>query len=425
MDCNALKERLLADKQRCGRRPNTLNRTGRRGRLYALAGDSQTLAESSSEFSTRHTRVLQESGGDPVTILNRLIDTLQESGIPGPQLFRLQREFSKPLGEGGQGNVRGLNADAAKRYRGVHKSIRKNWAADGIAIKQHLERKSNRTHQNRFDKNSLSWRFRAAECEVLALAPGLFQNHPNIVRLVGWGLCLDTAENPTSPCCGGIQLPLLVFERAEMNLAQFLEKIFAIPLDEQSDEARLEGGLELRGRTRRPLSLSRRIWRSLRSWIPAEQDKYALVRMLCIDVGQGLKSIHENEFTHGDLKPDNILIFRVGGGWRAKLCDFGCAIGHGSDLSSTSDGISYNIEADPKQKCQRRAATYLGTDGWRPSDRELNAVRGFDELRRCDLYVYGLLVWSSFCHEGKHHSGNPRLQDMLEDVEQTTIHTKN
>ncbi|KAM0421121.1 hypothetical protein ACHAPT_011013 [Fusarium lateritium] len=397
---------LLEDRRR---RPVTAQRTGRRRVLFeANAGMSSNASTLVNTASTRHTRIRQEIGGDPVTILNRLLNTLQESGIPGPQLFRLKDEFSHQLGQGGQGSVRGLDYEVAKRYRRADKRIHKIWPVRHIAIKQHL--KTRNGHADiRLGKDDLSSRFRAAECEVLALSPGLFRDHPNIVKLVGWGLCLDTIEDPASPCCGGLQLPLLVFERAEMDFAQFLERL--LPEPRRSDDTRAEEGSAEPFQTRIPesppswwSSKLRMCWTSLQRWSGLEPDPYEMVRLLCIDIGHGLRSLHENHFTHGDLKPENVLVFNTGGTWTAKLCDFGCAVGQ----DKTSD-----VAAPNAQKEQ-----YLGTPGWLPSDYELAALGGFESLRKCDLYVYGLLVWSSFCLRGKHPRARPKLDDALTDLKE-------
>ncbi|RYP46714.1 hypothetical protein DL768_007122 [Monosporascus sp. mg162] len=390
------------------RRPATVHRTGRRG----LATDAQTPSEASSWASracTRHTRIRYETGGNPVAILNRLLNMLQESGIPGPQLFRLKEEFSHALGQGGQGNVRGLDNEVARRYRQADKRIHKIWPAELIAIKQHIERKDGQAGKARSDNENLSSRFRAAECEVLALSPGLFRDHPNIVKLVGWGLCLDTIEDPASPCCGGLQLPLLVFERADMDLAEFLESLFPEPM--RSDDARAEEGSAGLFRTRSPepqrswwSSQLHLCWTSLQRWSGLEPDPYEIVRLLCIDIGHGLQTLHENHFTHGDLKPENVLVFDTGRKWTAKLCDFGCAVGQ----AKTTEEDDAAVRIPQKEE-------YFGTPYWSPADSELRALRSFDSLRQCDLYVYGLLVWSSFCLRGKHPPAHPRLQDALKD----------
>lgn len=424
MDRGASEQPLLgACEAHRRRRPVTIHRTGRRGKLHALAADSQTLAGSSSDFSTRHTAVREETGGNPIDILNRLLNTLKESGIPGPQLFRLENEFSTQLGQGGQGNVRGLDANAAQQYRQANPGLRKRWPVEHIAIKQHLERKDGNAHKARFGRENLSSRFRAAECEVLALALGLFHGHPNIVELVGWGLCLDTIENPTSPCCGGLQLPLLVFERADMNLAQFLEDLLPEPGRSRTVEARLEEGRPISTRDAESPSLPRRLWKHVWRWqsgVKHDVDYYELVRLLCIDVGRALQSLHENNFTHGDLKPENVLVFKTASGYTAKLCDFGCAVGHDQSGLGAGDDGQDDTNEDNIQKQKRRKTTYFGTPGWIPPTNELEAIQGFDELRRCDLYVYGLLVWSCFCLGGKPYVRRPRLQDMLQDLTELT-----
>ncbi|EEU36739.1 uncharacterized protein NECHADRAFT_86575 [Fusarium vanettenii 77-13-4] len=395
------------------RRPATDQRTGRRKGLFAAnAGESSKSSALVKNASTRHTRIRQETGGNHVATLNRLINTLQESGIPGPQLFRLKNEFSHQLGQGGQGNVRGLDDGVARLYQRADKRIRKIWPVKQIAIKQYIRMRGGRA-DTRFCNDNLSSRFRAAECEVLALSPGLFRDHPNIVKLVGWGLCLDTIEDPASPCCGGLQLPLLVFERAEMDLAEFLERLFPEP--QRSDDARAEEGLAgpflARKAEPQPSWWSWRLqmcWTSLQRWSGLEPDPYELVRLLCIDIGHGLQSLHENHFTHGDLKPENVLIFNNGGTWTAKLCDFGCAVGQDKTTNQQDDATIPNVQKEE----------YLGTPYWLPSGYELAALGGFESLQKCDLYVYGLLVWSSFCLRGKHPQARPELDDALSDLKE-------
>ncbi|KAJ4213183.1 hypothetical protein NW759_011027 [Fusarium solani] len=395
------------------RRPATDQRTGRRkGRFAVNAGASSKSSALVKNASTRHTRIRQETGGNHIATLNRLIKTLQESGIPGPQLFRLNNEFSHQLGQGGQGNVRGLDAGVARLYRRADKRIHKIWPVKHIAIKQHIKMRGGHA-DTRFYNNNLSSRFRAAECEVLALSPGLFRDHPNIVKLVGWGLCLDTIEDPASPCCGGLQLPLLVFERAEMDLAEFLERLFPEP--QQSDDARAEEGLVGSSLARRAepqrswwSSRLQRCWTSLQRWSGLKPDPYEVVRLLCIDIGHGLRSLHENHFTHGDLKPENVLIFNTSGTWTAKLCDFGCAVGQDKTTARQDNATVSKVQKEE----------YLGTPYWLPSDCELAALGGLESLQKCDLYVYGLLVWSSFCLRGKHPRARPELDDALSDLKE-------
>ncbi|KAH8170862.1 protein kinase domain-containing protein [Sarocladium implicatum] len=335
-----------------------------------------------------------------------------ECGVPGPTLFRLHQEVSHPIGEGGQGNVRALAPHLEKYYNRTHDRIQKVWRIKHIAIKQHMRRamplaKRTKTTNPLSGDADLCSRIRTAECEVLALAPGLFRDHPNIVNLISWGLCLDTLEDPKSPCCNGLQLPLLVYERAKLNFREFLQALF--PVEEESEHHSLEAGTLawLHQKTRVSFSAkTRQLFASLGATLASKSDPYETVRQLCVDVGKGLQSLHENHFTHGDLKPDNILIFPTeNNAWVAKLCDFGCAV-----AQKPGDG---------DQSSPLFPDSYLGTDYWTPPVQEIAAVRSFDDLRRCDLYVYGLTVWSAFCFRGQHPPAEPHLSaavDSLEDL---------
>ncbi|KAF5675979.1 serine threonine kinase [Fusarium circinatum] len=381
--------KTAAENKNRRRRPATFARTGRRRVVAEPSSQTSTLIRKASE---RHTNIRHETGSDAVATLNRLLNTLEESGIPGPQLFRLKTEFSHALGQGGQGNVRGLDKDVAQRYQMADKRIQKVWPAKMIAIKQHIERKDSKATTARFNNQDLASRFRAAECEVLALSPSTLRNHPNIVKLVGWGLCLDTLENPSSRCCRGLQLPLLVFERAEMDFANFLGGLFPEPF--QSHASMIEEGLAGPPEDSSLPSSMHHYWKSLGWMLGTEPDAYEVVRLLCIDVGHGIQCLHENGFSHGDLKPNNVLVFNTRGRWVAKLCDFGCAVG----------------------QVTTGKAEYFGTPYWLPEASEIEALDSRHSLQQCDIYVYGLLVWSAFCLRGQHPPTNPKLHNALDDV---------
>lgn len=384
---------------------------------------SATLAAKTSETpSSRLTRVRNEPDVHHVTVLNRLLKTLGDNEVPGPQLFRLQKEFSEPLGEGGQGNVRGINKECAELYRLLNKgdkTISARWPVELIAIKQHQQRKVTQKTQGLTspslevepEERNLSSRLKAAECEVLALSPSLFRGHPNIVQLVGWGLCLDTIEDPKSTCCGSIHIPLLVLERAEMNLFQFLQyNLF--PQETCNPEAKgEEGSAPAPGGIADLPPLSERVWTPRSGWsvlaqrAGIEMNPYKLVRLLCLDIGHGLQSLHEHKFTHGDLKPQNVLLFKSSRRWVAKLCDFGCARGQ------IDDAVLANGSGQPDQPQKEQ---YLGTSSWLPPKEEVESYHDYEGLRRCDVYVYGLVVWSSFCLRGDSPPPNPTLGDVKE-----------
>lgn len=116
-------------------------------------------------------------------------------------------------------------------------------------------------------------------------------------------------------------------------------------------------------------------------------------RNITIDIALGLQVIHHAGMTHGDLKPDNIIIFSHEDPTRqvvAKLMDFG-----------GSDEIQGNIFGKP---------THF-TPFWCAPE-----VMGKHEdipWDRADLYSYGLVVaslWAGIHDEGETHYNNDKPQ---------------
>ena len=110
--------------------------------------------------------------------------------------------------------------------------------------------------------------------EILALCHPDLSRHPNIVKLLFWGI--DTSSWHTSLYLGQ--------ELALSDLKSFLQ--------EDSNNAELSWSIRYR---------------------------------LCLDVGAGLDAIHNLQIVHGDLKPENILVFDQDG-LVAKLSDFGMSL---------------------------------------------------------------------------------------------------
>ena len=181
----------------------------------------------------------------------------------------------------------------------------------------------------------MSFQLRAAHREIDALCYPPFRNHPNIVKLLGWGLCLDSLESPDedSP-----RIPLLILERADCTFAEFLH--------------------------------------AKRNHSP--DTYYPELRQICIDIGQGLQALHSENISHGDLKPENILMFKRDGRRVAKLCDFG-------------------LSADDVKQ-DESAVVYHGTPCWRAPEvmtqEQIPLVSG--SLQFCDVFAYGLVVWSAY-----------------------------
>ncbi|KAM7184939.1 hypothetical protein V8F33_012705 [Rhypophila sp. PSN 637] len=368
------------------------------------------------ESSRTLSRMRQEKSLPHSQELDRLVQIIKDNKVPGPQLFRLGSEFCQALGEGGsQGTVYGIGRQALRKYRAAvehdkNKTLQKLWNVDAIAIKRYKRAKmvtnsglgdSPSAQSTRQEiEEQLSNRFRDAACEAFALSPERFRNHRNIVQLKGWGLCLDTLENPASSCCQSLQVPMLILEKADMDLAQFLQhKLFPERENHHASYANHgdiesgDHGDEDDPSANGPLSLMGRASIFV-------QDPYEIVRLLCIDIGHGLGAIHRHHFSHGDLKPANILVFRPGTSeisegkintkWMAKICDFG--------LSSGEDVDDPNTGAAAWQ-------TYGGSPGWFPPPGERDRPLLAEQLRKCDVYVYGLVVWSAFCLRGAHRGG--------------------
>jgi hypothetical protein len=100
------------------------------------------------------------------------------------------------------------------------------------------------------------------------------------------------------------------------------------------------------------------------------------------DVGNGLLALHESGIIHGDLKPDNILIFTENSPRKfvAKIADFGSS----NILSALLSG-----EHDPKEEVyQTRGGSGLwNAPEWRRSMSLKDLISG-------DTYSFGLVAWS-------------------------------
>ena len=279
----------------------------------------------------------------PRQVLHSLLETLRDSKIPGPRLIRLRQEFNNRIGDGAQCDVFAASDDFETLLEEsssdpldehTEKSLR---ACKFVAIKQtktvDLSRESESSSSGADVSRGLREQFEFAQRDILTLCKGPIRRHPNIVKLLSWGLCLDTLEDPKgdSP-----RIPLLVLERANGNLGEYLQNVIEIENDYRV--------------------------------FATEQCK------LCLDIGRGLEAIHKMNMTHGDLKLSNVLIYQSSAskyGATAKLCDFGLAI--------------------EEKKGEEVFTDYLGTPGWIPpeSDETLRS----SSLVLCDVFAYGLVVW--------------------------------
>ncbi|KAL2063657.1 hypothetical protein VTL71DRAFT_5462 [Oculimacula yallundae] len=176
--------------------------------------------------------------------------------------------------------------------------------------------------------------------EVEVLTQPALRRHPNIVRLLYWSF--DNAS---------VHLPIsLVMELAICDLKKFL--------------------------TDNPVT--------------SIVQRYQIVA----GVAAALDAIHECGFVHGDLKPENVLIFREQGQIVAKIADFGLSV-----KGSTGD--------EKREKLG-------GTPGWQAPEVEIGRALLPHELIKADNYSFALLCWSTLLG-----SGSPPAQS--KDVERTEL----
>ena len=179
---------------------------------------------------------------------------------------------------------------------------------------------------------------RTLELEILALCDQSLRDHPNIVNVHSWGFDYPTRDLKSA-------IPVLFVEKAKCSLRSLLKQ---------------KPSLEVR-------------------------------HQLLSDISAGLACLHETEIVHGDLKPDNILIFEqtnLSVPYIAKLNDFGMCI----PLEDKSY-VSYR--------------SYGGTPGWlAPEVRksEKNESENLPDgllLLKCDVFSFGLLALSIFITSGE------------------------
>lgn len=169
---------------------------------------------------------------------------------------------------------------------------------------------------------------------------GQFTGHPNIVTLLGWGQSSD-AEEP---------------------LESWIHYGTAYLITEYAPLGNLDSFLKERGNR---LQSSQRF-------------------KICAGVAEGLRALHSQKIVHGDVKTANILIIELPPGssqYAAKISDLGYAISFGFSAMS---------------------AHYRGTDLYNaPEIRIKGQTQGQElDLRACEVYSFGLLVWTVF-RQGK------------------------
>ena len=170
--------------------------------------------------------------------------------------------------------------------------------------------------------------------EVLCLTSPPLRQHPNIVKLLAWGYDNheERGDNSFSP--------LLFIEQATMSLGVLCRN----------------------------------------SEIPTGVKQH-----LCRGTASGIKALHEYFIVHGDVKPDNVLVFasRDHFSCTAKIADFGHSVRNFNQNTLTP-------EVAPQ-----------GTEGWSaPELRNQQSLRT-DMLYKCDIWSLALTIWSVLSRRGE------------------------
>ncbi|KAH7176897.1 hypothetical protein EDB81DRAFT_898381 [Dactylonectria macrodidyma] len=94
---------------------------------------------------------------------------------------------------------------------------------------------------------------------------------------------------------------------------------------------------------------------------------------ILIQVATAIKALHENGIQHGDIKPENVLIYPADGKYCAKLSDF----------SHASYGVAAGVD--------NPYGAYYGT--WPFIPIEVWTKPSSVTVELCDIWTYGLLLW--------------------------------
>ncbi|KAK3374185.1 kinase-like domain-containing protein [Lasiosphaeria ovina] len=159
--------------------------------------------------------------------------------------------------------------------------------------------------------------------ELIALSRPNLRAHPHIVDLLG--ICWD------NPSTGGVW-PALLFEKSQYSDLYNFSTLL--------------------------------VWRELA----------AMERLdLCLQIGSAIAEMHDQDIIHGDIKPQNVLVFKLDGRYVTKVTDFG----YSSWFRDDTDRIRLP-----------RSRPWHAPEGDR-----LSRNFSFAEAKRADIFSYALLCF--------------------------------
>ncbi|KAJ0108132.1 hypothetical protein J7T55_007251 [Diaporthe amygdali] len=170
--------------------------------------------------------------------------------------------------------------------------------------------------------------FRSFTNEIAVLSHSFIREHPNIAQLQG--ICWEISATDDKPW------PVLVFEKTSLGDLYSFAKLPAS----------------------RSMNFSQRL-------------------KLCVDIGTAIMAMHSVQIVHGDLKPENVLVFPDDHGFTAMVTDFGYSTRYAHEGDTIKLPISHPWNGPEVDRLNRE---------WTPS-----------EAKKADLFSFGMLcLWVLF-----------------------------
>ncbi|KAH0545481.1 hypothetical protein FGG08_000482 [Glutinoglossum americanum] len=266
-----------------------------------------------------------------MTSLSEFTSLLSRLGVDGPRHFKNPlRMCGVKVGEGSQFTV----------FKTRSHDLGADYGTEGDVVMKrvNITRLEIGRNKNLALNPQYRARMRTLELEVLSLCHPNIRGHRNIVSLVAWGYDYDDGATP---------LPVLFVEAAVSTLSTYL---------------------------------------ALTPWV----QRWDVRQHLALDIAAGLAIMHQFNIVHGDVKPDNVLIFKQDNPkapFVAKLSDFGVCI----------DMQTADSELTPE--------SYRGTPAWTGPEVGNFVESKYGEfsarlLLRFDSFSYGMVLLAIFVTSG-------------------------